>query len=85
MASCPDETGTLFAMPCRIVIDHAIDTTIISTMVMLMYVLLQHATDAACVPAEALGNVASANIAMHGVNYHHTWYEYKHKHEQLTA
>ena len=48
VASCQDETGTLFAMSCRTVIDRAVNTTIVSTMVMLiMYcchmVLMLHA------------------------------------------
>ena len=47
-------------------------------MVMLLYVLLKHGTDAACVPEEALGDVACANIAMHGVIYHHMWYKHEH-------
>ena len=61
---------TLLKLSHRIVIDHTIDTTIISTMVMLMYVPLQHGTDGACVPRKALGDAACANIAMHGGNYH---------------
>ena len=52
---------------------------------MLMYVPLQRGTEAACMPEEALGDVACANIAMHGVVYHRIWYEYKHEHKQLTA
>ena len=71
--------ATLFAMSHRTVIDRAVNTTIINTMVMLMYVLLQHGTDAVCMPKKALGDVACTNIATHGVNYHHTWYEHEHK------
>ena len=40
--------ATLFATSCRTVIDHSVNTTIINTIVMLMYVPLQHDTDAAC-------------------------------------
>ena len=73
--------ATLFAMSHRTAIDRAVNTMIVNTMVMLMYVPLQRGTDAACMPRQALGDVACTNITMHGVYYHYTWYE----HEQLTA
>ena len=75
--------ATLFAISHRTAINHAIDTTIINTMVMLMYMPLEHGTDAVCMPEEALGDVACTNIAMHGVNYHCMWYE--HEHKRVTA
>ena len=65
--------ATLFKMSHRIVIDRTVDTTIVSTMVMLMYVLLQHNTDASCMPRKALGDAACTNIATHGGNYHRTF------------
>ena len=71
--------ATLFKMSRRIVIDCTIDTMIVNNPIMLMYVLLQHGTDAGCLPEEALGDLACANLAMHGVNYHCTGY--KHEHE----
>ena len=71
----------LFELSRRTVINRAANTTIESTMVLLMYVPLQHGTDAACMPRKAPGDIASANIDTHGVNYHCTWYEHKHKHE----
>ena len=40
--------ATLFAMSRRTMINCAVDTTIINTMALLMYVLLQHDTNAAC-------------------------------------
>ena len=40
--------ATLFAMSHRTVIDRAVDTMIVNTMVMLMYVLLQRGTNTAC-------------------------------------
>ena len=48
---------------------------------MLMYVPLQHGINAVCMPEAALGGIACTDIAMHGVNYHRTWYE----HKQVTA
>ena len=54
-------------------------------MVMLKYVPLQRGTDAACMPKEALGDIACANIAMHMELITTVWYEYKHEHEWLTA
>ena len=50
---------------------------------MLMHVPLQRGIDAVCMPRKAPGDIVSANIATHGVNYHLTWY--KHEHERLTA
>ena len=73
--------ATLFKLPHRIVINCTVDTTIVSTMVMLMYVPLQRGFDAACMPKEALSDAVCANIAIHGVNYHCTWYMHEHKHE----
>ena len=73
--------ATLFAISHRTAINRAVNTTIVNTMVMLMYVLLQRSTDAACMPRKALGDVMCANIAMHGVNYHCMWY----KDERLIA
>ena len=67
MASCQDETGTLFKMSHRTVINHAVNTMIISTMVMLIMYHC-HMVLMLCVPKEALGDVASANIDTHGVN-----------------
>ena len=52
-------------------------------MVMLMYVPLQCGTEAVCMPRKELGDIVCANIAMHGVVYHYTWY--KHEHERLTV
>ena len=75
--------ATFFELSCRIVIDRTVDTMIVNNMVMLKYVLLMHGTDVACVPEEAPGDIASANIDTHGVFYHHMWY--KHEHERLTA
>ena len=74
--------ATLFKLSCKIVIECTVDTTIINTTVMLKYIPLQHGADAGCMPEEALGDIACANLAMHGVNYHCTGY--KHEHEQLT-
>ena len=73
--------ATLLEASHRTAINLAVDTKIVKTSVMLMYVTLQHSTDAACVPEEALGDIVCANIATHKVVYHCTWYE----HEQLTA
>ena len=69
--------AALFKISYRTVINHAVNTMIINTTVMLMYVLLQRVTDAVCVPEEALGGIACTNIATHGVNYHCTWYEHR--------
>ena len=44
------QRATLFTMFCRTAIDCAVNNTIVNTTVMLMYVLLQLGTDAACVP-----------------------------------
>ena len=74
--------ATLVIISCRTVINRAANTTIVNTTVMLMYVLLQHGTDAACLLEEALDDAACTNIATHRGNYHHMWYE--HKHKQLT-
>ena len=68
-----------FKTSCRTAINHTINTMIVNTTVMLVYVLLQHGIDAAYVPEEALGDVACTNIATHGVNYHCT--RYKHEHD----
>ena len=57
-------------MSYRIAINHAVDTTIKNTMVMLMYVPLQRGTNAAYMPTKALGEAACTNIAMYRVNYH---------------
>ena len=65
---------TLFETSRRTAINHAVDTTIINTMVMLMYVPLQRGTEAASMPKEAFGDIVCTNIATHGVNYHHKWY-----------
>ena len=75
--------ATLLKAFCRTAIDPAVNTMIVNTTVMLMYVPLQHGTDAVCVPKEALGDIVCANTAMHGVNYYCIWYE--HKHKQVTA
>ena len=71
--------ATLFKLSSRIVIDRTIYTIIVNTTVMLKYVPLQHSFDAGCVPEEALGDVACANFATHGVNYHSTRYKHEHK------
>ena len=73
--------ATLFTTSHRTEINRAVDTAIVNTTVMLMYVPLQHGNEAVCMLEEALGNVVCTNITMHGVNYHCTWYE----HEQLKA
>ena len=75
--------ATLFKMSDRIAINNTVNTIIINTKVMLMYVLLLRGTDAANVPEEALGDVACVNIATHGVVYHHMWFE--HEYKRLTA
>ena len=48
--------ATLFKFSHRIAIDYTIDTMIVSTTVMLMYVPLQHSIDAVCMPRKARGD-----------------------------
>ena len=69
--------ATLFEMSRRTPIDCVVDTTIVNTTVMLMYILLQHGADAACMLEVVLGDTACKNLATHGVNYHCTWYEHE--------
>ena len=69
--------ATLFATSHRTAIDRGVNTTIVNPVVMLMYVPLQHGTDAVCMPRKALGEIAYTNIATHGVNYHCTWYKHE--------
>ena len=73
--------ATVLEASCGTAINRTVDTKIVNTMVIQMHVPLQRGTDAVCMPEEAFGDAACANIAMQEVIYHRTWNE----HERLTV